>query len=151
MFAWRITTPSRVTLDGEESRDSGGRWHEPGRPLVYASTSCALATLEFLAHLDGKPASGLVAMHIHIPDGLRIDCMPVESLPADWRTPEHPECRALGQRWLQRPHASRAAVLEVPSAVVPLERNILIDPTHPDAAAVCVHDVSDYALDARVL
>ena len=151
MIAWRITTPSRVTLDGEESRDSGGRWHEPGRPLVYAATSCALATLEFLAHLDGPPESRLVAMHILLPDELQVDRMPVDALPPDWRTPQHPECRTLGQQWLERPHGERAAVMEVPSSVVPLERNILIDPTHPDAARIRVQDVHDYALDARVL
>jgi RES domain-containing protein len=150
MFAWRITNASRVTLDGEESRDSGGRWHEPGRPLVYASTSCALATLEFLAHLDGDPADELVAMQIHIPEELGDDHLPQDALPPDWRTPQHPDCCAMGERWLRRPHDDRAAVMKVPSAVVPLEFNVLIDPTHPDAAAIRVHEVHPYALDARV-
>jgi RES domain-containing protein len=151
MIAWRITTASRVALDGEESRENGGRWHEAGRPLVYAAASCALATLEFLAHLDGGPSDKLVAMHILIPDELRIDTMPPESLPPDWRTPRHPDCRACGQRWLERPHSDRGAVLQVPSAVVPLEFNVLIDPTHPDAAAIAVHRVHDYALDSRLI
>jgi RES domain-containing protein len=150
MLAWRITVPSRVALDGEESRDKGGRWHCPGRPLVYAASSCALATLEFLAHLDGASPDDLVAMRIHIPDDLKVDELEAHALPPDWRTPEHPECRGVGQRWLERPPESRAAVLRVPSAVVPLESNLLIDPAHPDTRAIRVAEVHDYRLDARV-
>ena len=90
-------------------------------------------------------------MHIEIPDGIAVDEMPVDALPPDWRTPRHPECCSLGQRWLQRPHSARGAVLQVPSAVVPMELNLLIDPTHPDAAAIRLREVHDYALDARVV
>lgn len=150
MDAWRITVPSRVALDGEESRDKGGRWHHPGRPLVYAASSCALATLEFLAHLDDASPDDLVAMRIVIPDELRIDEMEAHVLPPDWRTPEHPDCRTLGQRWLEQAPAARAAVLRVPSAVVPLESNLLIDPSHPDVGAIRVAEVNEYRLDARV-
>ena len=150
MIAWRITEPSRVALDGEESKAKGGRWHCAGRPLVYAASSCALATLEFLAHLEDDSPHDLVAMRIEIPDELRVDEVEAHALPADWRTPEHPDCRACGQRWLERPVERRAAVLRVPSAVVPLESNLLIDPAHPDARAIRVAEVHDYKLDARV-
>src|SRR5688500_16590089 len=90
MIVWRISSPDRVALDGEESREKGGRWHHAGRPLVYGASSCALATLEFLAHLDGDEPGTLVALRIEVPDDLRIDEQPAQSLPADWRTPQHP-------------------------------------------------------------
>lgn len=150
MIAWRISSPDRATLDGEETRKTGGRWHCPGRPLVYAASTCALATLEFLAHLDGAPGP-LVAMRIDVPDGLRIDEQAVDELPDDWRTPEHPACRASGQRWLDRSPEHRAAILRVPSAVVPLECNYVIDPAHPDFARVQMQEAVDYTLDARVV
>ncbi len=90
-------------------------------------------------------------MQISIPDDLRIDTHDAEALPDDWRAPEHPACRALGQRWLDLPVASRAAVMRVPSAVVPFECNYLIDPAHPDFARVRLLETADYTLDERVV
>lgn len=150
MIAWRISSPDRANLGGEESREKGGRWHRPGRPLVYCSSSCALATLEFLAHLDGEAPDDLVAMQIDIPDVLRVDERGVHELPPDWREPEHPACQNAGEQWLDTSHAERAAVLRVPSAVVPLEWNYLLDPAHPDFARIRLADAKGYALDERV-
>ncbi|MES2523815.1 MAG: RES family NAD+ phosphorylase [Gemmatimonadota bacterium] len=151
MKAWRITTPGQVSLDGEESKAKGGRWHRAGRPLVYAATSGALATLEFLAHRNGDTPPDLVAMAIDIPDGIRTDQLSTDALPDDWRTPNHPECCAIGEQWLSGPAEARGAVLRVPSAVVPFEENLLIDPAHPDAREIVVAAVEEYRLDQRVL
>jgi RES domain-containing protein len=147
---WRISGDRRMALDGEETREEGGRWHRPGRPLVYTASSCALAVAEFLAHLDGDPGT-LVALEIHVPDDLRQDCIDPSQLPSDWRTPRHEGCCRTGEDWLALAPEERGAVLLVPSAVVPLEQNTIIDPWHPDASRIAVCRVHDFELDDRLV
>ncbi len=52
---WRIApdTPEFTAddLSGRGAELSGGRWNRPGTPVVYASSSRALACLESIAHL----------------------------------------------------------------------------------------------------
>ena len=52
MRAWRICRDAYADLTGEGARLWGGRWNSPGRPLVYAADSAALAVLEVRVHLD---------------------------------------------------------------------------------------------------
>jgi RES domain-containing protein len=148
--AWRIDGTGRGALDGEESRDDGGRWHRPGRPLVYAASSCALALAEFLVHLKEETGT-LQALEIDVPDDLRFDYIRADSLPEDWRTPRHEACCDSGEQWLATPFEKRGAILLVPSAVVPLELNVIVDPWHPDAARVSIVETHAFPLDDRLL
>src|SRR3954466_15044499 len=52
MRAWRICRYAYADLTGGAARLWGGRWNSPGRPLVYAADSAALAVLEVRVHLD---------------------------------------------------------------------------------------------------
>src|ERR1017187_3519149 len=52
MDGWRISKlryadPPAAAFDGEGSRRRGGRWTPPGTRVAYASSSLALATLEY--------------------------------------------------------------------------------------------------------
>ena len=51
---WRIATDTpdytADDLSGAGARATGGRWNARGTPLVYASTSRALACLETVVH-----------------------------------------------------------------------------------------------------
>jgi RES domain-containing protein len=38
----------------------------------------------------------------------------------------------------------------VPSAIIPFEQNVLINPLHPDRARLTVADVMPFAWDARL-
>lgn len=54
---WRIATdtPDHTAddLSGQGAERAGGRWNARGTPLVYASSSRALACLETVVHLGG--------------------------------------------------------------------------------------------------
>ena len=55
---WRIATDTKEyeadDLSGAGAKISGGRWNEPGVPMVYASESRALACLETVVHLNAR-------------------------------------------------------------------------------------------------
>ena len=52
---WRIATDTprylADDLSGAGAETTGGRWNEPGVPMVYASASRALSCLETIVHL----------------------------------------------------------------------------------------------------
>jgi RES domain-containing protein len=53
-----------------------------------------------------------------------------------------------GDRWLK---AGRSAVLIVPSVIVGEERNVLINPLHPDARRIAAHKVRKWTYDPRLM
>ncbi|HJR57811.1 MAG TPA: RES domain-containing protein [Vicinamibacterales bacterium] len=131
MRVWRLTTAAHAALDGEGARRYGSRWMPRGYAIVYASATLSLAALERLVHTDTDLVpSDLVAIAIDIRSGLSIDSIELSELPGDWRAYPPPESlAALGERWIR---GGNTAVLSVPSAVIPAERNFLLNPAHAD-------------------
>lgn len=93
--------------------------------MVYASESVALAMLENLVHIHDAAVlmSGHVAISVDIPEKLILD---LKQLP--WHEAGMPEYDT-GDRWLNE---RKSLALRVPSAVINLESNILINPEHAD-------------------
>ena len=149
MQVWRLARSVYPTLDGEGARRYGGRWNAPGTPVVYAAASLSLAALELLVHLNPDQLPGdLMAYAIDIPDGLAVQRIVVEDLPDGWdRRAEDAELRRRGQAWAS---AGDAPVLDVPSAVIPEERNVLINPRHPDVSYVTITHERPFTFDPRL-
>jgi RES domain-containing protein len=63
------------------------------------------------------------------------------------RFPAEDETRAFGDAWLA---AARTAVLSVPSAIIPEEANLLLNPLHPDFARVTVALQVPFRFDDRL-
>lgn len=149
MLVWRITREAHQALDGEGARLNGGRWNSEGVAVVYTSTTLALAALEYLAHVDPEEVPGdLVAMRIEIPEGLSEERVLESDLPAGWNeVPDHPSCIKRGDAWAK---TAATAVLRVPSAIVPEEENILVNPGHADAARILVAHTRAFAFDPRI-
>ena len=56
-----------------------------------------------------------------------------------------------GTAWANASRADGAsALLEVPSAIVPEEKNILINPAHPDVAQIKVIQIRKWTYDVRL-
>ncbi len=146
---YRICRAPFAALDGEGARRYGGRWNRPGRPAVYASTTRALAALEYLVHIDPVDVPrDLVLLTIAISDAKR-DAIPAAMLPAGWEhVLEHPNCQELGDAWLAE---AASAVLEVPAAPIPEERNVLLNPRHADAAVITEIARRPFRFDPRLL
>ena len=149
--AWRLlkSRHARSAFDGEGARLYGGRWNSRGTRVAYASDSVALAALEVLAHLQSTAvlqAYSLVA--IGFPESV-VETLEVASLPADWRRfPAPAENQAIGDRWVAE---GRSLALRVPSAIVPSASNYLINPAHPEFAAVVIQAPERFAFDPRLL
>lgn len=148
---WRIVKAKHAAsaFDGEGARRSGGRWTSLGRRAVYTSSTVALATLEMIAHLDSTaPLPAYVLIEATVPDSL-ITTVDLAALPSNWRQyPSPPESRVIGDAWLD---AKRSAVLKVPSALVPVEYNYVMNPQHPDFALITTGAPLSFPLDPRLL
>ena len=102
---------------------------------MYTSATLSLAALERFVNTDPDlDPVDLVAIPAEFESGLAIDSVNSADLPSDWRTyPPPTQLQAVGERWLRE---SRTAVLSVPSAVIPHERHLILNPAHPDFASV---------------
>jgi RES domain-containing protein len=126
---WRLTRApfAAAAFDGTGAARGGARWNSRGVHVAYASSSRALAILEVLVHVRRENApSDYVFVEADIPDDAIEQLNP--RLPAGWRTEPPPSSlRAIGDEWAR---ANRSLALTVPSAVVPEEFNVLVNPRH---------------------
>lgn len=150
-LVWRITRRpyAERAFDGEGARLYGGRWNRPGEAVVYTSESLSLAALEYFVQLDPDTAPGdLVAVAAELPPGLEIRALDPADLPAGWRSyPAVEALQELGTAWVR---AGETAALSVPSAVIPRERNLLLNPAHPALAALRALPPEPFSFDPRM-
>jgi RES domain-containing protein len=148
VFLWRIS--NHLSLAGDGALHTPGRWHTRGRRVVYSAQSPAAALLEILVHFELDIQSLPVRyrlLKIQAPDDVNVERVSVDELPADW--PEKTEgTRAIGDGWLTN---GSAALLSVPSAIVPETFNVLLNPAHPDARRIVIVQSSEYAIDSRLV
>lgn len=149
MRAWRIVPARRAAtaFTGEGARLYGGRFNSPGTAVVYVSAHQSLAALELLVHILHHPRLPCVVFPVDW-DGLPEERVRPEDLPADWRAePVTVDTMRLGDAWAR---AGRTALLRVPSAVVPDEENLLLNPAHPDFARLRVGAPRPFSFDPRL-
>ena len=151
IVSWRIVKArlAREAFDGEGARVAGGRWNSPGTPVVYTSESASLAALEMLVHFgrDAMPP-GYVLISCEF-DESRVMRLDRRRLPRDWRSyPAPSELQAIGDDWVR---VGKSAVLEVPSAVIDLDSNYLLNPRHRDFRSIRIGDAKAFDFDPRLL
>jgi RES domain-containing protein len=147
---WRLCRKKHAGFDGEGARLAGGRWNRRGTAVVYTSATLSLALLEYFVNLAAaaNAPSDLVSVAAEIPDGVAVTSIEFSALPRGWRRYPAPEALAeLGARWIEQ---RATAVLSVPSAVVPQERNYMINPAHPDFRRITTGRPEPFPLDARM-
>lgn len=150
MLVYRIAKTDYVRdLTGIGAKLYGGRWNHRGTALIYTSETRALATIEYLVHVSmANVPKNLSMATLEVPDDPAAETISPESLPGNWRDfPAPSELADLGTQWAQ---SERGLLLVVPSAVVTQERNILINPLHPEMARVVLRNVENYEMDQRL-
>ena len=149
MRVWRIAKAAHATFDGEGARRYESRWTPRGLPAVFTSATLSLAALERFVNTDAdlEPVD-LVTIAVDTESNIAIETVIVADLPADWRTyPAPPALTMIGERWLRE---SKAAVLSVPSVVIPLERNYVLNPIHADFASLVINRSEPFRFDPRM-
>jgi RES domain-containing protein len=139
MRVWRVCRRPFADLSGEGARLYGGRWNSPGRPMVYAAESAALAVLEVRVHLD-------LDWRV-LPDDYVLTAIDAGDLVAETLAETPVDPRAAGDAWLA---SGRSALLRAPSFIVPESANVLVNPAHRDAARLAVASIRPFAFDARL-
>ncbi len=132
-------------LDGEGSNLWGGTWNSPGHPMVYLSSSLALSTLEVLVNLTPvQRKRGKLPVHFAIAVEIEPSTIADPGLPA---RQDVVQSQAYGDTWLR---SLSSLALSVPSRVIPLERNVLLNPRHPAIADVKIALTEPFVFDDRL-
>jgi RES domain-containing protein len=151
MRVWRLIRAAHVAkaFEGHGARLYGGRWNPKGVAVVYTSASLSLAVLEALVHVEvSSLPDDYRAIPADIPDSLKMEVVAIKDLPGGWQAPQdQPALQRLGATWVA---AATTAVLSVPSAVLPEERNYLINPAHPQASKIKIGPAREFRFDPRL-
>ncbi|MGP8271750.1 MAG: RES family NAD+ phosphorylase [Terracidiphilus sp.] len=151
MRIWRICRQpyAAEAFGGEGARRFGGRWNSRGVPMVYASTSLALAALELFVHLEpGQAPEDLVRISATLPEGEPARTLESADLPPDWWTDAAlAATRSLGDGWIG---AGSSLALLVPSAPIRAEWNVLLNPLHPRMAELRIDPPQPFVFDVRM-
>lgn len=147
--AWRLTKTKHLShaWDGEGARLSGGRWNSVGTLVVYASATLSLALVETLVHLPAGVLPAYTAIPIDF-DAALVTRLEPRRLPSDWlANPAPRSTQTLGDAWALD---AKNAILQVPSVVVPLESNYVINPKHRDFSRIRIGKPNPFPFDPRL-
>jgi RES domain-containing protein len=94
---------------------------------------------------EGVP-DDIVLIPIDVPSPLIAE---LDAPPKDWNALPYSDAgRQAGDKWARE---KKSAALLVPSFVLPAERNMLINPLHPDFSRVKIHAPERHPIDRRLL
>jgi RES domain-containing protein len=119
-----------------------GRWHPRGTPILYFSLALSLACLEQLVHLAPNELPEDYAF-----TSVEVNVEPeVADYPGDLADVDG--TRRYGHRWSTDREALAALV---PSIIIPVEFNLLVNPLHAELASLVWSHAQPFAFDPRLL
>lgn len=134
-------------ISGEGARLYGGRWNSIGISALYVSSTASLALLEVLAHqVKFSDLADQYLIILQIPPTISVAKVAVSKLKKDWNEDvEHTQF--IGDAFLKE---GEHLLLQVPSVVVPLEWNYVINPNHKDHRRIKIISTVPFSFDARL-
>ena len=150
MVVYRITNLKfkDSTLSGIGAEKVGGRWNEVGTPAVYCSENISLALLEYYIHSENiayLPKEILVAK-IEFPNDFVIE--ELKELPEGWN--QYPYSYQTTPIFTQLSKDRNFFALRVPSSIVGLESNFILNPLYKDFGKVEVIEFIHLPVDERL-
>jgi RES domain-containing protein len=153
MKIWRLDKRryAEEAFRGKGALRTSGRWHREGAQVAYASEHPGVAALEKLVWLESyerAAASDYVLLSLRVDPDRHVERIRREDLPDGWNAFPHAEAtKRAGMRWLGD---ERSVVLEVPSAVIPVAKNYLVNPFHPHFHELERPDPEPFSWDSRL-
>lgn len=142
MRIFRLHRAQRAAADYGGSLLYPGRWNPAGTPMLYAASTLSLACLELLVHLPPN----------QIPMDLVYSWAELKETPAaaDFRgdVVDQDSTRRFGQRWAT---GVEEAAIRVPSVIIPIEFNVLLNPTHSECTEIAWSEPEPFQLDRRLI
>lgn len=136
------------TLSGIGAEKVGGRWNSVGTRAVYCSENISLALLEYYVHSDDistLPKKILIAK-IQFPDDLIIE--ELEEIPDTWK--DYPYTSETAQVFTEFVKNRNKFALKVPSTIVGLESNIILNPLYKEFGKVEIVEFLELPIDQRL-
>lgn len=147
---WRICHQRHrdSAFTGEGARLFGARFNSEGIDAVYTSGSLSLSLLEVLVQTNDRSyLQYCVIFRADIPASI-IDVAEKEDLPDGWdKIPHGHASQQFGDRWIR---SGTSPVLRIPSVVVPVEYNYVLNPNHSDFEHIQVTQYKDAVIDPRL-
>jgi RES domain-containing protein len=153
MIVFRISKKAHIEdLSGIGAGLYGGRWNPKGINLVYTSASIALASLEYLVHNYHLLSTAKICLaKIIIGNPKPVQELQAKDLPVDWNL-QMKELQATQQIGKEFYLKQNDYILKVPSAVVPQEFNLLLNPLHDHHTHTNVVEIiNPFVFDQRLL
>ena len=137
-------------LSGQGAKIYGGRWNAVGNAMLYSSYSPSLAMLEFACNAIGIPKTIQTSLlTLKLDSKVKIEIITLNDLPANWQQVPSPDSlKVIGNNWLK---SNKTLALKVPSAIMPLESNLLINSLHKDFFKLEIENFVDMNIDSRIL
>lgn len=150
MFLYRVANAKYKdsTLSGIGAEKVGGRWNEVGTRAVYCSENISLALLEYYVHSENiasLPKKILVAK-IEIPDDFKIE--ELDDLPGKWD--QYPYSSETTSIFTDLAKSRDFFALKVPSTIIGLENNYILNPLFKDFGQVSIVEFFDLPIDPRL-
>jgi len=169
MQLFRITTEKWARdLSGHGGLYVSGRWHHKGIPVLYTAATRALSVLEKVVHVEAASTPDqFVILTLELPQDFSCEEVLIQNLPNDWGKLSHNIANTsrfpaslvqseatttlladMGTAWLK---AKSSLALKVPSAILPKENNVLLNPAHKQAKDIKIVSVDPFEFDPRLL
>lgn len=146
----------QLALNGEGAARHGQRWNPRGQRAAYFGSSRALCALEFLVHvgdIEDVPELRMVRLELRDAPETYADYSDERrrQLPRNWRDQAAlPRCQEFGGRLLG---PTGELGFKVPSALIPAEWNVVLNPDHPTFrdSIVSFRSEGPFVYDPRLL
>lgn len=150
MIAYRLAARAYIDdLSGSGAKLFGGRWNPVGYPCIYASQNLSLALLEKYVHAEFRECmERLALLQITIPDDdslvFHVDD---RQLKKNWMN-DISYSQWIGEQILTDPEI---IAFTMPSAIVPSERNVILNPLAKRFGDIQFMPAADFSADLRLL
>lgn len=147
MLVYRICKERYASdLSGEGAKQYGGRWNKIGVPLVYTSCFASLAVLELMVHFRREEINfPFIITCLEV--GANFSVLDIKVLPSNWQLSSNANLlHNIAQDWISQ---DKTVALKVPSAILPVEQNVLLNPRHRDFKKIKIKWQRKFYFDER--